>query len=289
MDENLTYTTHNNKGFRFEKRSFVIELKKVSESFASERELGNFNITLNDIEDKCLPDGNAIEITESLSNNGARELSNGHVTLQVSKRSASKEYILAKKKEIIHKLRLQLEYMDRFNLDPNNPPSARLTGNISCMGGKSILHAAVLLVDDADLVRKMLRLGANPRGSCHRGMGTPLSLAQRNLHSAIEKERNMRVKDIDTEQHIHRCNQARILVQMLQENVIYFPAASSAMAEEATNNVPPPPEIGITMASKDPATAIRWEPPPSAPTESETVPAKTARKYGGLTHLKPSP
>ena len=177
-----------------------------------------------------MPDENAIEITESLSNNDARELSNGHVTLQVSKRSASKEYILAKKQEIIHKLRLQLEYMDRFNQDPNNPPGARLTGNISCMGGKSILHAAVLLVDDTDLVRKMLRLGANPRGNCHRGMGTPLSLAQRNLHSAMEKERNMRLKDIDTEQHIHRCNQARILVQMLQENVIDFPAASSTIA-----------------------------------------------------------
>eukprot|EP00531_Pseudo-nitzschia_arenysensis_P016700 CAMPEP_0116118286 /NCGR_PEP_ID=MMETSP0329-20121206/2022_1 /TAXON_ID=697910 /ORGANISM="Pseudo-nitzschia arenysensis, Strain B593" /LENGTH=1606 /DNA_ID=CAMNT_0003611901 /DNA_START=183 /DNA_END=5000 /DNA_ORIENTATION=+ len=234
VDDDLKYTMYNNKGFRSEKRRFVVDLKKVSDWRTPDRVLGTFDIKLDDIENKCLSDGKPTEITESLSDDGFHELSSGHITLNVSKKSASKDYILAKKQEIIRKLRTQLEYIDRFNQDPNTPPGARLTANIACVGGKSILHAAVLLIDDKDLVQKMLWLGANPRGNYHSGMGTPLSLAQRNLHSAIEKERNMRIKGFNTEQHIHRCNQARALVEMLQKNVIENPTSPSTIAEGPT-------------------------------------------------------
>jgi len=235
--EKLVYTAHNNKSFPFEQRGFIIDLKKGSlqDAVATGRTLGSFNIKLNDIEDKCLSDGNPSEFIKPLSNNNLQEISYGLVTINASKRSADKEYIMLKKQDVMRKMRTQLEYIERFNLDPKTPPGARLTANILGIGGKSILHAAIVLVDDKSLVEKMLRLGANPRCSSNTGIGTPLNLAQRNYHRALEKERNIRrhmeqnkATDADIEPHVQRCNQARMLVEILQKNVIEPPAAVAA-------------------------------------------------------------
>lgn len=229
IDESLEYTLHNNKNFLFEQRSFVIDLKKGSlqDSNTGGRTLGSFKLELNNIENMCLPDDKPSEFTKELTNHSVQELSSGLVTINAYKKGASKEYIMLKKQEIIEKLKLQLEYIDRFNQDPKNPPGARLTANIFGLGGKSILHAAVVLVDDKVLVEKMLRLGANPRSSMNTRIGTPLSLAQRNFHSAVEREKIMRGRGMDAEPRVQRCNQAMMIVEMLQKNIIEPPVAMS--------------------------------------------------------------
>ena len=228
---------HNNKNFLFEKRSLVIDLKKVSSTFSPDRMLGAFNIQLNDIEDKCLSDQTPTEFTASLSKSDNHELSSGHVTLNIRKKSADKDYVMNKKQDIINKLKLQMEYIDRFNNDPNTPTGARLTANMLCRGGNSLLHAAVVLMDDADLVRSMLKLGANPGSNFHSGVGTPLTLAQRHLHLALDRQRQMLLKNIDTGQQVLRCNQARALVEMLQRNVIEFPPDATPGADPSPEHI----------------------------------------------------
>ena len=245
--------------------------------------LGTFNIELDDIEDKCLPDGKPREFTESLSRSGFQELLSGHVTMNVSKTSASKEYIMMKKREIIKRLRAQMEFIDRFNMDLNNPTGTMLTANIFAMGGKSILHAAVVLMDDIDLVRTMLKLGANPRSNFHSGMGTPLSLAQRNLHSALD--RAMRLKNSDTPQQVQRCKQARALVQILQENVIEFPAAISTMADPLSEALMKSSDTGMMLSN------VAWHPPKTPITDNVPKPQKTG--YSSIpkipTAMRPKP
>jgi len=239
-NEHLVYSVHNNRNFPFEQRDFIIDLIKGStqDPIANGRKVGSFCLQLNDIEERCLPDGLPSEFTQLLSNITSQEITNGFVTITARKRSADKEYVLLKKQEVIKRLKLQLEYIERFNKDPKTPSGVRLTANISGAGGTSILHAAIVLMDDKDLVEKMLKLGANPRSSIDTGIGTPLSLAQRNFHRAAEKEKNTkrRIEEkkhhaVDIGPHVYRCNQARALVEILQKNVIK-PLSSTAFTEE---------------------------------------------------------
>ena len=234
-DNPLVYTAHNNRSFVFDQRDLIIDLKKGSsqDTSATGRRIGSFKLILNDIEQKCLPNGTSIECTQSLSNNNFDELSSGIVTITASKRGADKEYIMIKKQEVLKKLNTQLEYIQRFNQYSKTPPDARLTANILGISGKSILHAAILLVDDKDLVKKMLRLGADPRCSSNVGIGTPLSLAQKNFYRATEKEKIMEEKkgpNADIEAHRKRCDQAKMLVEMLQNFVVEPPASTPSIA-----------------------------------------------------------
>lgn len=269
VDENLVYNVHNNKSFPFEKRILEIDLKKGSpqDSVATGRSLGSFNINLNNIEENCLADGKSSEFTEPLSNNSLQELSGGHVTIDASKKIADKEYIMLKKKEVVYKLKLQLEYIERFNQDPKTPPGASLTANILGVGGKSILHAAIVLVDDKGLVEKMLRLGANPRSSTSTGIGTPLNLAQRNFHSALDKEKNVRLRGLDTEPHVQRSNQARIVVEMLQKHVIEFTTTKSGAQSS------PSAPLEAAPSTVDPSTASLLAALPLAPSPSTAAPS----------------
>jgi hypothetical protein len=280
IGENLEYTLHNNKNFLFEKRSFVIDLKKGSlqDSNTGGRTLGSFKLELNNIENICLPDEKPSEFTAELTNHSVQELSSGLVTVNAYKKCASKEYIMLKKQEIIKKLNLQLEYIDRFNQDPKNPPGARLTANIFGRGRKSVLHAAVVLVDDKGLVEKMLRLGANPRSSTNSGIGTPLSLAQRNFHSAVEREKIMRRRGMDVEPHVQRCNQAMMLVEMLQRNIIELPAKSHPRSS-FTSPIDKVPTTGISSALNKSHTNRRLDQPlPTSQSEKPPSPIPTKKQ-----------
>jgi len=238
IDTPLVYTINNNSNYVFEQRDFVIDLEKDSlpDPVPTGR-LGSFTFVLNDIEKQCLSDGNLIEYTQVLSTSSGY-LSSGTASITANKRSADKEYIMIKKTGVLKKLNTQLDYIKRFNTDPSTPSDARcLTANISGIDGKSILHAAIQLVDDKDLVEKMLRLGADPRkNSRNSGIGTPLGLAQKNYHSAIEKEKNIEnAKKIiigDIELQRKRCDQARMLVEILQNNVI-DPSTVSGIAKSS--------------------------------------------------------
>ena len=238
--DNIVYTMHNNKSFPFEKRNLDIDLKSgsLTESNATGRTLGTFRLELNDIEDRCLPNEVMTEYMQPLSDEFVQEISDGFITTNVKKKSADKEYVRIKKQEIIKKLKQQLEFIERFNQHPSTPPGARLTANISGLNGVSILHAAIVLLDDKELVQKMLKLGANPRSSINTGIGTPLNVAQRNYHNALEKEKNHRRRmeekkdsNMGIEPLVQRCNQAMMLVEMLQENVIEAPVATSESNE----------------------------------------------------------
>jgi hypothetical protein len=247
VDSPLVYKIHNNSNYVLEQRDFVIDIKKGSSPDpVPTGRLGSFNFILNDIEKQCLSDGNSIEYTQPLSSSSG-ELSSGFASITANKRGADKEYITSKKIEVLRKLNTQLDFIERFNKDPTTPPDARLTANIIGIDGKSILHAAIQLVDDTDLVKRMLRLGADPRSSSHNGIGTPLSLAQKNLHRANENFLQAHVKEKKIENATEyekseeiqkiptgdiglqkkRFDKAKLLVVMLQNNVTEHPGGSS--------------------------------------------------------------
>lgn len=157
----------------------------------------------------------------------------------------------------MRKLNTQLDFIERFNKEPTTPPDARLNANIIGIDGKSMLHAAIQLVDDTDLVKRMLRLGADPRISSHNGIGTPLSLAQRNFHRAKdnflraqEKNRNIdnatenkkseeiqKIPTGDIGLQQKRFDKAKLLVVMLQNNVTEHPDVSTTNSHAASSAV----------------------------------------------------
>jgi len=233
----LVFTVHNNASFCFDQRYFIIDLKMGSflDSAATESKIGCFKLNLNDVEAKCPGDERPIEYIQSLSQNNSGEILRGYVAITAKKRKANKVYIRDKKKDVLKKLHQQLAQIERFNQDPKVPHGAKLTGNIFGIDGKSILHAAVQLVDDEVLVEKLLTLGADPRSSGHLGIGSPLRLAQKHYNQDAEKEKHLRFeKDVDIELHEKRSNQLRMLVEMLQNHVIEphaaFAVPSSAIA-----------------------------------------------------------
>merc|ERR1711963_236444 len=146
-------------------------------------------------------------------------------------------------------------------------------------GGKSILHAAIHLVDDENLVKRMLKLGADPRSSSRTEIGTPLNLAQNFFHTATEKEKNMtlimdRTKDIeaknklssDVEAQRKRCDQAKTLVEILQQHIIEpLPASASAI----------PPKMSDTHNSVQDKSASDTSAPPAAFKQAHELMATT--------------
>jgi len=221
-DDPLVFTVHNNKSYRFDQRVLLVDLKKGSlhGSTENERNIGRFTLKLNDVEEKCVLDASPIEYNQSLSQDGSNEFSSGYVTITAKKRKADKGYIRDKQKDIIKKFHQLLAQIERFNQDPKIPSGTRLTGNIFGIDGKSILHAAIQLADDIELVEKILKLGADPKCSGNLEIGTPLTLAQNNFYRASEREKNTCKNDADIAVHEKRSNRARILVEMLQNHII---------------------------------------------------------------------
>ncbi|VEU33779.1 unnamed protein product [Pseudo-nitzschia multistriata] len=231
----LLFNVHNNKAFSFDQRNLIIALTKRSSegSEATATNVGCFKLNLDEIEEKCPSDGSHVKHSQLLVRNGTGEISSGFASFTVKKRKADSSYIREKKREVSKKLRQQFAQIERFNQDPKIDPDVHMNGNIFGLDGKSILHAAVNLMDDDDLIRKLLKLGANPRSCDYLSIGSPLSLAQRNYYHSAEKEKSMRCENsADLELHEKRSNQARLIVEMLKNHSTEpnAPVANSSLA-----------------------------------------------------------
>ena len=210
--------THSNAHFFLDKRDVEIRIEEgLPIDAVSSGKLGSFK--LDTLERKCPKDASWVEIAEELGESDFSGLTAGIAKITARKRHAGRDYVNAKKIEALRTLNMQCEHIEKFNQDPDTPAGVRLTSNIWCLDGVSVLHAAVQMVDDRKLVAKLLRLGANPRARSKDG--SPLNLAQQLCHRAKEKKDNLESKKAPIESieaQMMRYLEAKNLVKMLQQH-----------------------------------------------------------------------
>jgi hypothetical protein len=102
----------------------------------------------------------------------------GSVEITAKRYSAEKSYILQKKEESMRGLEKQIETIENYNKDTNLPVCAKMSANVRGIGGISLLHAAIELVDTDKIISKLLHLNANLFAESET-LGTPMELANK--------------------------------------------------------------------------------------------------------------
>jgi len=212
---------NNNYNITLDNRRMVIDIAEGSldDSFPPNK-LGSFVFTLNEIEQKCPKDGSwSVDITKRVESVGV-------ICIVAKHRSAERDYITIKKKEIIDSLKTQIETIERFNQEQSSSSSMSsslsLTSNVRGLHGTPLLYAAIELMAPTSLLQRILRLGADPKRS-ERGskdvVGTPIDLAKKRYDRCREKENDLRNKYgtlpalIEAQSQI--CAEAKRLLDML--------------------------------------------------------------------------
>jgi hypothetical protein len=215
-DEELFHRrVNNNYNVTLDNRRLVIDIAEGSlhDSFPPNK-LGSFVFTLNEIEQKCPKDGSwSVDIT-------SRVESVGVICIVAKHRSAERDYITIKKKEIIDSLKTQIENIERFNQEQSS--SLKLTSNVRGLNGTPLLYAAIELMAPTSLLHRILRLGADPKRS-ERGskdvVGTPIDLARKRYDRCRTKESDLRNKygtpPAMIEAQSQLCAEAKSLLDML--------------------------------------------------------------------------
>lgn len=112
----------------------------------------------------------------------------GTLGLCAKRKSASKDFVVTKRREVLELIKTQLEMIERFNSEYcSGNDSMKLTPNILGLNGTSLLYAAVEVMADLELIRKMISLGADPKKPRDK---SPLELARKQYESCKGKERD---------------------------------------------------------------------------------------------------
>ena len=111
---------------------------------------------------------------QSDGNPYSQRLVKGEIEIEVRRLRVDRGYIPRKTKEAAKNLSIQIYNIVRFN---EEHISYKLTSNIQ--GGGSLLHAAIQL-EEQDLVKKLIELGANPMTG---GAEKAARKAQEKLHT----------------------------------------------------------------------------------------------------------
>jgi hypothetical protein len=164
--------------------------------------LGSFMFTLNEIEQIFLRNDVWVTKSKTLSDVGSIEIS-------ARRQRADTSFILQKERESILGLTRQVDSVRKFNEDADLPAYATMSGNVKGIGGVSLLHAAIQLVDTADLINKLLYLNADPHAQSI--VGTPLEVAEKSFARSKEQLECSQVDGTPDEvidMHRHRYLQA---------------------------------------------------------------------------------
>ncbi|KAG7349696.1 hypothetical protein IV203_012293 [Nitzschia inconspicua] len=210
--ETETFRVHNNYLFTSESRVLVITVAAQEETEGSPSTmLGSFAILLDEAEKIFFSNDNWLSYTKSVPGLGSVEIS-------AKRHRADKPYIMQKKEESIRGLKKKIETIEMFNKDINLPTSAKLSANVRGIGGISLLHAAIELVETTRLIEQLLHLKADPQASST--MGTPMEVANRLIKRSEKKleeaQRNGKPKEV-IEAHRERCLQAWKIWELLEK------------------------------------------------------------------------
>jgi hypothetical protein len=140
--------------------------------------LGSFIFTLNDVKDIVPSNDDWVTNSKALPGIGSVEIS-------LRRRSADKRYILQKQREIILSLTKQIGTIETLNEDADLLAYGKMSGNVRGIGGVSLLHVAIELVDTEELIQKLLDLEADPLAQSI--VGTPMEAAE-NLYARSEQK-----------------------------------------------------------------------------------------------------
>jgi hypothetical protein len=201
-DSNKHWHSHNNFHFTSENRLLIVDI-----SIGHRKHSFIFNF--NEIEKACSSNGQWGVVNKTLPNVGAIELA-------ARRLPADKNYVLRKKEEVIRGLNKQVESIQTFNEDPQLPAYATMTANLRGIGGVSLLHAAIELVDTLPLVERLLALGADPQAAS--AIGTPREIAQKLYQRSLDKLEDAKstgkpASVIDA--HSERCAKAKQVLDIL--------------------------------------------------------------------------
>ena len=194
-------------------------------------QIGDAIFDVDEIERTCSKDGSWSSISQPLSVGRVSPLESGRVSIFARKQCPGDEYFLSKKEDVQKRLLNILKYVRRFNDDFEDSLGVRMTGNIQGLGGYSLLHAAVSVVDDSGLVDGLLSLGSNPKLKSLSGE-TPLKLAATLFEKASEnpdeakitfrEEQSQVVSEEDrkrVEKRKKRCSTCKRNLERLQNRV----------------------------------------------------------------------
>ena len=115
----------------------------------------------------------------------------GIIKFRVKRRSVDREYVATKRQEVLDLLKTQVETVERFNREYRCSGSSWLSSDVRGIDGITLLYAAVELMADSHLVRKILALGGDPRKpspSRPPSCDTPLELARMRYQRCRSKE-----------------------------------------------------------------------------------------------------
>jgi hypothetical protein len=186
-DEMTSYKVHNNVQVVHEKKVLVIELfEGLKTDPVLPTKLGSFTIAMDGIDrDSPLRDWGAVTETMTQTDKTDSSLEWAEIEIEIRVIDVQPFYYTRKLKEAADKIIQQVEQIERFNYDQKQSSNAcNLTANIRGINRISLLHAAVHL-KDLDLIKRVLRLGANP--FLKSTMGSALAYAQRLRDRANEK------------------------------------------------------------------------------------------------------
>jgi len=149
----------------------VIDVEASTEgNYVRPMHIGAFVIPLNEIEKIFSSNSGWMSYKKDIPGVGS-------VDITAKRYSAEKSYILQKKEESLRGLEKQIETIENYNKDTNLPVCAKMSANVRGIGGISLLHAAIELVDTDKIISKLLHLNANLFAES--AMGTPMELANK--------------------------------------------------------------------------------------------------------------
>jgi hypothetical protein len=191
-DEMTTYKLHNNVQVVHENRALVVELfEGLKTDPVLPVKLGSFRIEMNRIDRECPLRGWGAVTETTAQPDSSLEWAEIEIEMRVIDVQSS--YYAWKSKQATDHITQQVEQIERFNEDhQQSSNSCNLTANIRGINRISLLHAAVHL-NNLDLLKRVLRLGANP--FLRSTMGSALAYAQQLRDRANEKAIKTSSKD----------------------------------------------------------------------------------------------
>ncbi|KAL3939387.1 MAG: hypothetical protein SGBAC_005888, partial [Bacillariaceae sp.] len=149
--------------------------------------LGNVKIPLSEIDRQCPLDGPLL-FPAVWSVKPESIVSEGSVEIEFRKSKALQNVTAMEKENLKRKLKDQISFIKRFN-DDFCGGRITISGNIRSIGNATLLHAAIHLQQE-DMVKQLLAIGASPRVKS-RQHGTPILQAMTLKDRTLEKLQNL--------------------------------------------------------------------------------------------------
>lgn len=171
-DSNRQWHSHNNFLFTSEHRLLIFDISVGNRKHS-------FTFTFDELERVSPPNGQWALARKTL-------LSVGTLEISTRRRPADRSYVERKKGEAIKGLKNYVGMIEQYNEDTELPAYASMSANVKGIGGISLLHAAVELVD-TNLVKRLLALGADGQVKSSSTTESPIELARKVQQRTEEK------------------------------------------------------------------------------------------------------